>query len=422
MSGLGISYPPPSENLPIFDSSVFNVNNTPLTISEGLKYFLAFPSAQGTENLQTINVSGLATFDNNVDINTGIIVNGGTTGSQSALLQFPSTFPSSSTGGTNGTGIYWNATGAGGETDIICYGQGGVGGLCIYIANSSNPPFLVAGFFKSAISLNTTINLNSYISNPSLSFSGDIQPTLQNGYGTFFQTAGLPFFGYNNNGAFTSTQLITTASLANYANKTTSNTYSAGTIQTFPTIQTTGYSYSPNQGTPDSTLLPSGNGTFYSNGGTPYYSFNNAGTINTKQLALQTQTILVSQQLGGSGPTNTFTFLFPSYIGNSINFAIYPQAVANAPVNISTGNVLNTTNGNGFVITGNMIYQQYTYQSYPTTFGYIPLVISINNITLVSLTPNINVTNGTFVLTLIVTALGGATFGRLLLNAIAYNY
>lgn len=66
MSGQGVSYPPPTENLPTFDSSVFKINNDPLTIQEGLNYFLGFPDAQGTENLDTINVGGVATFYNNI--------------------------------------------------------------------------------------------------------------------------------------------------------------------------------------------------------------------------------------------------------------------------------------------------------------------------------------------------------------------
>jgi len=66
MSGQGISAPPPSENLPTFDSSVFIVNNAPITATTGLTYFLGYPDAQGTENLQTINVGGVATFYNDI--------------------------------------------------------------------------------------------------------------------------------------------------------------------------------------------------------------------------------------------------------------------------------------------------------------------------------------------------------------------
>ena len=57
------TYPPPTENLAIFDDSVFQVNNTPLTPAEGDKRYLRFPNAQGTENMQTTNVNGLLTMN-----------------------------------------------------------------------------------------------------------------------------------------------------------------------------------------------------------------------------------------------------------------------------------------------------------------------------------------------------------------------
>ena len=53
------TYPPPTENLPIFDDTVFTtLTNDPLTYDTAKKYFLTFPSAQGTETLQTTNVDG----------------------------------------------------------------------------------------------------------------------------------------------------------------------------------------------------------------------------------------------------------------------------------------------------------------------------------------------------------------------------
>jgi hypothetical protein len=65
----GISYPPPSENLPIFDSSVFIDTTTDnLTPSTGLNYFLSYPTAQGTENLSKINVYGDSTFYENITL------------------------------------------------------------------------------------------------------------------------------------------------------------------------------------------------------------------------------------------------------------------------------------------------------------------------------------------------------------------
>lgn len=75
------TYEPPIENLPIFDPSVFIVENVPLTFNEALGSFLAFPVAQGTEDLSIINVNGLATFNANethnqiATFNNQIIIN-----------------------------------------------------------------------------------------------------------------------------------------------------------------------------------------------------------------------------------------------------------------------------------------------------------------------------------------------------------
>ncbi len=66
-------YAPPSEELPIFDVNVFLTGDEPLTFNQAKKKFLRYPNAQGTENLQAINVNGIATFEKN------IIQNGTTT-------------------------------------------------------------------------------------------------------------------------------------------------------------------------------------------------------------------------------------------------------------------------------------------------------------------------------------------------------
>jgi hypothetical protein len=89
MSGLGISYPPPTENVPIFDATNFRLDTTPLTATSGLKYFLSYPFAQGTETLQTTNVEGLLTCDNNLVVNkTNMIMNPNAT-PPTNYIQFP---------------------------------------------------------------------------------------------------------------------------------------------------------------------------------------------------------------------------------------------------------------------------------------------------------------------------------------------
>jgi hypothetical protein len=54
-------YPPPRENVPIFDSFNFEINNTALTVDTGLEYFLAFPQAQGEQTMDDTNIAGTLT-------------------------------------------------------------------------------------------------------------------------------------------------------------------------------------------------------------------------------------------------------------------------------------------------------------------------------------------------------------------------
>jgi hypothetical protein len=59
-------YPPPTENLPIFDNEVFLTGDEALTYNEAKKKFLRYPSAQGKETLQAVDVNGVATFKSNI--------------------------------------------------------------------------------------------------------------------------------------------------------------------------------------------------------------------------------------------------------------------------------------------------------------------------------------------------------------------
>ena len=62
----GITYDPPTEDVPIFDASLFVVDNVGLTAAQGDLRYLKFPNAQGTENLTAITVSGTAQFNNTI--------------------------------------------------------------------------------------------------------------------------------------------------------------------------------------------------------------------------------------------------------------------------------------------------------------------------------------------------------------------
>lgn len=77
---------PPSEKLPIFDSSVFTVGDEALTYNKALKYFLRFPFAQGTETLATTNVSGVLTANSTSIFNDVVTINNGAGGQTHGII------------------------------------------------------------------------------------------------------------------------------------------------------------------------------------------------------------------------------------------------------------------------------------------------------------------------------------------------
>lgn len=64
------SYSPPTENVPIFDALLFRAGEETLTQAQADKRYLRYPIAQGAETLQAINVNGVASMNNAVNINT----------------------------------------------------------------------------------------------------------------------------------------------------------------------------------------------------------------------------------------------------------------------------------------------------------------------------------------------------------------
>ena len=68
------SYQPPSENLPIFNPTVFTTtSNNGLTLEQANALYVHYPYAQGTVNFPDIEVSNNALIDNNITINTKVI-------------------------------------------------------------------------------------------------------------------------------------------------------------------------------------------------------------------------------------------------------------------------------------------------------------------------------------------------------------
>lgn len=96
MAGLGIEYPPPLEDVPIFDPLLFLEADFTLTTSSADARYLRFPTAQGKETMADMDVNGLAQFFNGVNcqgavgddlsINQNIIMDGV---ASTNYIQFP---------------------------------------------------------------------------------------------------------------------------------------------------------------------------------------------------------------------------------------------------------------------------------------------------------------------------------------------
>ena len=83
-------YLPPTENLPIFDTTVFDTaQNQYLTYNQATGLFLTYPIAQGDETLQAITVQGPANFNNNLSMNN--IVSAGNRQISSSYYNFYAT-------------------------------------------------------------------------------------------------------------------------------------------------------------------------------------------------------------------------------------------------------------------------------------------------------------------------------------------
>lgn len=74
------SYPPPNQNVAIFNPLNFVSGGEGLTLDEGKKFFLQYPDAQGTENMETTNIDGVFTANDQAFFNDTITLEQTATG------------------------------------------------------------------------------------------------------------------------------------------------------------------------------------------------------------------------------------------------------------------------------------------------------------------------------------------------------
>jgi len=435
--------------------TIGGTNTIEIDITGSALKFNGVAVGTGSGNVNTANSNTYATgttqtFDsavvgNTLNFNnTGSILVSGHNGANSANLSFPQTFPTSTTGGNAGLGVFWDNSNYIGETDLICYGQGGQSGLSIYACNASLTPTLLASFLSSNnISLNRPVSITgnlqttSYISSPTL--TAPTTSNLPSTYGSFYNTNGTPYFTYNNSGTITTSQLLTSASLSNYGTlngtqywtgyNTFNNGISLPNVSNPPPsgfLNATLYSYNNtlNYSTALSTIVNpvaltrtantfsgTNNFTGTTTAITPSFGDNSTNVATTAfvQSALQTYSITSGVGVYIPATTNptapaqtawTFTFGSPNY-GNTFRFVITTNTTP-TPIALPTGlQPLPQPNGTNGCMTGNGILQTYTSSPISTVYN----AYYLSNINTLSIPFNIStsvVDGGTWLLTIVV--------------------
>ena len=132
----------------------------------------------------TTSISNINTILTNIAYSSGLTTYTGLNYFQLSGL----TFPTTNTGTKSGLGLYWNGSGGQGETDYVCYGQGGNGGHYFYTANHTVAPVLALSITDSqttipstqTLNLNGNINANSTTITPTqLSYISGVTSAIQ---------------------------------------------------------------------------------------------------------------------------------------------------------------------------------------------------------------------------------------------------
>ena len=154
-------YEAPTQNLAIFDPSVFVQNDEPLTITTGSKYFLRYQNAQGTENLQTTNVNGVLTANSTANFKRPLSMNDTTSSANRTInSSFYNFYDSNVAGSTNLNGTLYNSNGA-----MYLYNTVDSGTINFAVDSSSNVQSIPLTIADTGLTITkpTTINANNNI-------------------------------------------------------------------------------------------------------------------------------------------------------------------------------------------------------------------------------------------------------------------
>ena len=116
------AYPPPKENLPIFNPIDFQFVNYLLTINDAKDFFLEYPTAQGEETLSSIIVNGASTFNDQSTHNDLVIINQPTSALNALNIQNDETGYAIRAEQRTGTGgiFQLSSSASAGKDNVIC--------------------------------------------------------------------------------------------------------------------------------------------------------------------------------------------------------------------------------------------------------------------------------------------------------------
>lgn len=170
-------YNPPTEDLPIFDNSVFTSGNELLTVDIANNNYLKFPLAQGAETLTDITVLGTSTFNgtethNNTATFTDVIkIANGNTGN-ATTFDMNGSNNLTINNGTNGGNIFFNikdaTSGVVSNTVSLTTGGGLSSGCSLPLPNANINNF-------TASSSSTPAVMYIGLSAPGGSYNGNVQ-------------------------------------------------------------------------------------------------------------------------------------------------------------------------------------------------------------------------------------------------------
>ena len=170
----------------LLSSATFTGNVSGLTAitTDNSTKFATTAFVKGQNYLTSASLSSYAllsgaTFTGTVNCNNGLT----TAAAKDVHISCNNTFPNTISGGKQGLGFFWNQSGGRGEVNLLCYGQGGAGGLSIWSSSMTNAPSKIVEFypdfcsFENEVTMNQSLNVKNTlnITQPSSTSSAMLQ-------------------------------------------------------------------------------------------------------------------------------------------------------------------------------------------------------------------------------------------------------